>query len=268
MEENRKKKIRVAVAATFLVLLAVYETFLSGKFFSAPVTEMFDGLVTRLLGIIAVVAILGGVGVNLTNKPVPETILAVLPCFLAVICNPPLEGLIFGDAELNYGGAELAAYIVMLAAECLAVGFFEELLFRGALFTFVLENRRENGKKIFLSVVISSAVFALVHLVNLFAASPLSVLLQIGYSFLIGGLCAFALLKTGNVIVCALLHGTFNFCGTLVDTLGAGGWGGIPTIIITSVVGIAVAIYVIYSLLHFPPEDADKLYCKTNDISE
>lgn len=260
MDKDKAKNLRITVALVFLLALAVYEACLSGVFFFPPVTDMFDGLVTRLLGSAAVLAIVGGLGINLFNKLTRKAVIAVLPCFVAVICNPPLEGLIFGDAELSYVGAELVWYVALLAAECLAVGLFEELLFRGALFTVILEKRRNNSKEVFLAAIFSSAVFALVHLVNLFVSSPLAVFMQVGYSFLIGGLCSFVFLKTGNVLASALLHAVFNFGGTLVEVLGEGGWGGLPTLLITLVVGIAAGIYVIRSYLKISIEETDKLY--------
>ena len=87
-----------------------------------------------------------------------------------------------------------------------------------------------------------------------------SIAMQIGYSFLIGGLCSFVLLKTGNIAFCVLLHATFNFTGTLVERLGTGGWGGWLTAIITLVVALPVAVYVVYSLIKIPTETTDKLY--------
>ena len=219
---------------------------------------MIDSVITRLVGGVAIACLLPTLGYKVFNKPSGFAVLSVLPCFAAVICNPPLIGLISGDAEIIYGEGYR---FLLFAAECFATGIFEELLFRAILFPAILEKRRQTSVKIFLSVIVSSAIFALVHLLNLFAGAGFgSIAMQIGYSFLIGGLCSFVLLKTGNIAFCVLLHATFNFTGTLVERLGTGGWGGWLTAIITLVVALPVAVYVVYSLIKIPTETTDKLY--------
>ena len=255
---EKKRRVLFVTAIIFAVIGVVYEFAFSGRISSPPDYEMIDSVITRLVGSVAIACLLPTLGYKVFNKPSGFAVLSVLPCFAAVICNPPLIGLISGDAEIIYGEGYR---FLLFAAECLGSGIFEELLFRAVLFPAVLENRRQAWVKIFLSVIVSSAIFALVHLLNLFAGAGFgSVAMQIGYSFLIGGLCSFVLLKTGNIAFCVLLHATFNFTGTLVERLGTGGWGGWLTAIITLVVALPVAVYVVYSLIKIPTETTDKLY--------
>ena len=249
IKDTIKKYGDVCVAVIALVALVIYEGFLSGKIGTPPVTALADGIVTRALGSAVAVVAVKKAGYKVVNKCSGKAIIAVLPCFLAVVCNPPLIGLITGDAAFSYSGATLCLYIVLFITECLLVGTFEELLFRGILFPAVEERLKENKRGRFFAVIISAAIFALVHLFNLFTSSPLAVLMQVGYSFLLGGACCFTFLKTGNILYCVLLHATFNFCGGLTDTLGYGGWGGVPSYVFSAVVCILVAVYVLVSLL-------------------
>ena len=244
-----KKYGDICVAVIALAMLVVYEIFLSGKIGTPPVTALTDGIITRALGSVVAVVAVKKSGYKIFNKCGIKAIIAILPCFLAVACNPPLIGLIMGDAALSYSGTTLFLYILLFIAECLLVGTFEELLFRGILFSAVLERQKDDKKGRFLAVIISSAIFALVHLFNLFASSPIAVLMQVGYSFLLGGACCFTFLKTKTVLYCVLLHAAFNFCGGLTDTLGYGGWGGIPSYIISATVCTLVAVYVLFALL-------------------
>ena len=255
---EKKRRVLFVTAIIFAVIGVVYEFAFSGRISSPPDSEMIDSAITRLVGSVAIACLLPSFGYKVFNKPSAFAVLSVLPCFAAVICNPPLIGLFLGDAEIIYGESYR---FLLFAAECLATGIFEELLFRAILFPAILEKRRQTSVRIFLSVIVSSAIFALVHLLNLFAGAGFgSVDMQIGYSFLIGGLCSFVLLKTGNIAFCVLLHATFNFTGTLVERLGTGGWGGWLTAIITLVVALPVAVYVVYSLIKIPTETTDKLY--------
>ncbi len=249
IKDTIKKYGDVCVAVIALVALVIYEGFLSGKIGTPPVTALADGIVTRALGSAVAVVAVKKAGYKVVNKCSGKAIIAVLPCFLAVVCNPPLIGLITGDAAFSYSGATLCLYIVLFITECLLVGTFEELLFRGILFPAVEERLKGNKRGRFFAVIISAAIFALVHLFNLFTSSPIAVLMQVGYSFLLGGACCFTFLKTGNILYCVLLHATFNFCGGLTDTLGYGGWGGVPSYVFSAVVCVLVAVYVLVSLL-------------------
>lgn len=251
IKDTIKKYGDVCVAVIALVALVIYQGFLSGKIGTPPVTALADGIITRALGSVVAVVAVKKAGYKVVNKCSDKAIIAVLPCFLAVVCNPPLIGLITGDAAFSYSGATLCLYIVLFITECLLVGTFEELLFRGILFPAVEERLKENKRGRFFAVIISAAIFALVHLFNLFTSSPIAVLMQIGYSFLLGGACCFTFLKTGNILYCVLLHATFNFCGGLTDTLGYGGWGGVPSYVFSAVVCVLVAVYVLVSLLAY-----------------
>ena len=247
-----KRGFLFAAACLFAITAGVYEWFLSGRLSSPPASVSIDAIITRTLGAVAAACLL-----PIFGRPTLKSLLAVIPCFVAVVCNPPLIGLFAGDATITY---DAPSYFILFALECLATGMFEELLFRGMLFPAILENRRSSSKKIFLSVIISSAVFALAHLFNIFTSSPAAIFMQIGYSFLIGGMCSFALMKTGNVLTCVLLHAAFNFTGTLVERLGSGGWGGLITLAIVLPVAAATAVYVVYSLVKIRTEETNKLY--------
>ena len=115
--------------------------------------------------------------------------------------------------------------------------------------------------KRFLALILSSAVFAVVHLVNLFMGAGLgATVLQIGYSFLIGGMCSVVLMKTGSIWHCVLLHAVYNFCGGVVPTLGGGDWWDTPTVILTVVLSVLVTAYVVVMLFRMDPRETDKLY--------
>ena len=91
-------------------------------------------------------------------------------------------------------------------------------------------------------------IFSLIHLVNLFdGASPGAVLMQIGYTFLVGGMCAVVLVASKSVWICVAVHAVYNFCGTIVPRLGeTQGWD-TPTIIVTTVLASCTCIlYVRY----------------------
>lgn len=89
------------------------------------------------------------------------------------------------------GGVVLAViYTVILAPIC------EELVFRGLIISSL-----EGATKKWAAVIISAALFSIVHLPSLIALS---------YTFLLGLVLGFVYIKTKSLIPCILLHMAFN----------------------------------------------------------
>ena len=188
--------------------------------------------------------------------PTVRCLSSFLPALAVVINNFPILSAIRGDAYLTR--PEL---IWLFALDSLMIGVFEEIAFRGVLFLLVLEGRHETSRQIFRTTVGISAVFGLVHLVNLLEGAGVgATLLQVGYSFLIGGMCSIVLLKSGNLLLCILLHAVYDFCGGLYPTLGAGVWWDTPTVIFTAVLGVAVFVWMMAVLVRITPGEADRFY--------
>ena len=131
-----------------------------------------------------------------------------------------------------------------------------------------MEKRRSSTKDLFVSIVLSSAVFGVIHLVNLFTSSPGAVLLQIGYSFLIGAMCAVVLIRTANIWLCVILHAVYDFCGSLVPTFGEGVIWTAPEVVLTVVISLAAAVYFILALVRTDVRCIDRIYKKTSEEKE
>ena len=135
------------------------------------------------------------------------------------------------------------------------------MAFRGVFYLLILSTRRDSTKKIFFVTLASSAVFGAVHLFNLFAGAGVgATILQVGYSFLIGGMCSIALLVTGSIWAPILLHALYDFGGYLIPTLGEGIVWDAATVAVTAVLGTAVAVWMTVLLLHVTPQTAGRLF--------
>lgn len=264
MEEKKKAKLSFwdIISILLLAFVLCYEVFHLHVTENAVLRPLWDMILTRFAA--------GGFFLILVlrrhyrlfapegKQPVLRYI-AVLPCVLLVINNLPLLSLIKGDAYLSYG----IGYILIFALQCLAIGFFEEIAFRGLFFLLALRKYHASRLQVFATIIISSAVFGLYHLFNLLEGSaPGPVFLQIGYSTLIGAMCAVVFLKTGNIFVCILLHAVYDFCGTLVPTLGGGTWWDTPTVIFTVLLAVFVFLYMLVLFLRMDLTDLDKFYNK------
>ena len=200
---------------------------------------------------------------SLLGNKKPLLWLLTIPGFIVAINNFPFVSFLAGECKVD---AKFTS-ILYFALICIGVGFFEEMAFRGCAFMFLLKNRTQSKSKIFLAIFLSSVVFGIVHFVNIFfGASPISVLLQIGYSALIGALCSMVLLITGNIWLCVILHSTYNFCGGLIDGYGVGTQWTSAEIIFTAVVAVIVAVYFLILFLKMPKQYAGKLF-KQNSLN-
>lgn len=248
----------VLVAIPLLLWLEVGKPTFTEDAVLAPLMSM---TLTRLIGAVVFLALLLHEGYRVIHpfqKPFWRGLLFTLPPFLVVVNNLPILSMVWGDAYLVYS---TPVYILWFAAECLAIGLFEELAFRGVIFLLLAEGRHTTRGGLFWSLVLSSAVFGGVHLVNLFAGAGIGgVILQIGYSFLIGAMCSVVLLKTRNVWLCVVLHAIYDFCGTLLPTLGAGTWWDTPTVIFTALLAVATAAYLIRQFFRLDLDEVGKIF--------
>ena len=196
-------------------------------------------------------------GLTKTNRA--RCLLYTLVPLAVVVNNFPIIGVISGAAYVT----KPYWYIAIFALESLMIGLFEEFAFRGVLFPYILENRRKTSGSIFKATVISSAAFGAVHLFNLLSGGGVGgVLLQVGYSFLIGGMCAIVLLYTRCIWICVALHAIYDFCGFLIPTLGTGIiWDSI-TVSITAVLGVFALVFMVLWLKKITPEQVEEIYTK------
>ena len=233
---------RIILAALLLgcVVIAFARPAFTGN---AVHDNMLTILITRLLaGIYFLIVIKSGGPDVFSAKPAGEfgkSLLFSIPAFVIAVNNMPVISFIVGNCRVS----DSAFWVAVFAAECLAVGLFEEAVFRGLLLPHFLKRCRTRIH-IFVCVAVTSCVFGLYHLFNLFeGASFGDVLRQVGYSALIGAMCAVVMLITGNLTVPILIHGIYNFCGMLFETLGEGFWWDTPTIVITVVLSVLTVVF-------------------------
>ena len=245
----KKNKIVICVLLALELLSLILTTFLHP--FAAlgdPVSRMLEIILTRGLGgalFLYLMAISGTRVLNplrlLPGVWVPDLILPVL----IVVNNLPLEALFRGEGWITQPGYTVA----LLVLECLCIGLFEECAFRGYFLIALLERFHGSRFQIWLTVLLSSMVFGLMHLLNLAEGADIgSVMQQVGYSMLVGAMCAIVLMLTGNLWIPVLLHAGFDFCGLLLPTLGQGTWFYPLTIWITVGLVLLVGLYLVIRL--------------------
>lgn len=201
-----------------------------------------------------------------------KALLFAIPALVVAVNNLPIIALSNGSAFLTGSGL----YFFAFAIECIGVGLFEETAFRGVIFPFVLGKTGTEKKGRFIAVIVSSAMFGCLHLVNLLGGFSGGVFLQVGYSFLIGSMLAICMFRGAGVFTCAFIHATFNFCGNIISNVRGLGFGAFSDvwcwqeILLTAVVGVAAIVYFVWLLFYSKPDVAEKfaVYPPKKTISE
>lgn len=138
----------------------------------------------------------------------------------------------------SYDGAFFAASIVLII-----VGFTEELTTRGLLLT-SLRSRLSEGWVWFLT----TALFALMHLINAASGQDLlSTLQQVGSAFLGGTIFYIVRRTTGTLIWSMVLHGLWDFSVFAVGHGTPGAFAGVGSIVylVAGVLALASVAFVI-----------------------
>ena len=263
MKQQSKRTVCLTVALAAIILLLICEIagFSNLIGVDGKLADSLDMTVTRALGGVAFIAMLVNLGYRVLDpikKPFWSSIVYSLPAFMIAINNFPFSQVIKGNATVTDGWVAVA----LLFLECMCVGFFEESAFRGVVFLGLLRRDPHNRLWAFASIAISSAVFGLVHLINIFESSPAAVLMQIGYSALIGAMCAVILMKTANLWLCVVIHGLFNFAGAVIPRCGVGEIWDSFTVILTVIVSLAVLAYMIALFVKDEMSAVEEIYKK------
>ncbi len=120
------------------------------------------------------------------------------------------SGNLWNGVVLNYSPAETACRIVCM----LCVGFLEEVIFRGLLFTAIAKDNKKSA------VIISSVTFGIGHIINLFSGSGMDLvnnLCQIVFAVAVGFMLVTIFYRGGSLIPCILVHSAINTLGTFAN---------------------------------------------------
>jgi membrane protease YdiL (CAAX protease family) len=141
-------------------------------------------------------------------------------------------GNLWDGFALSYHGIELVFAVLSM----ILVGFVEEMLFRGFLFTAMLSEEKTS-----VAIIVSALTFGMGHIINLFAGqTSFETILQVIFAVSWGFILTFVFYKSGSLIPCIIAHSmidAFSMFGAenaLVDQI---------YVVITIVVAIIYCIY-------------------------
>lgn len=183
------------------------------------------------------------------NFSIKGCAITLILALMVVINNFPIIGTITGDVKVVEDGI----IIFLFFLNCLLIALTEELIFRGIIFPLCEIAFNNKKHKMVLSIIVASSIFAFTHLINVFNGISIgAVLLQVGYSFLVGAMLCICLKETKNIIPCVILHFIYNIGGLFCDKnigIATGNQWDVLTIIITIILGIFASVWFVFIIL-------------------
>ena len=181
----------------YCVLFSVGDNLSAALGVEKSVTLLVGLVMTALLfGFLAKHGLLSAYGLC-RAKATPKSVLYYIPLFLMLTVN------LWHGVALNCRIPEAVLHILTM----LCVGFLEEVIFRGLLFSAM---RQSNLKA---AVIVSSLTFGIGHIINLLngsGADLVSNLLQVVYATAAGFMFVMLFCKTKSLLACIVTHGIFN----------------------------------------------------------
>ena len=171
-----------------------------------------------------------------------KSFVLTVPALLIMVNNLPFIPVMMGDMSINGTFFQFFTYFLL----CLSIGVLEEVIYRGCLLPLCVFKCKKDKVGLFWAVVLSSALFGAMHLFNLLGGFNPMVFLQVGYSFLIGLVCGFALIVGGNIYLPILFHAIFDFGGFLMDKgLATGVLWTVENVIWTLISSIVLGVIIV-----------------------
>lgn len=258
MQEGIVKKISFIIVSVIAVVLIVTLQFIPLSIFN---DKIFDGYIKSIIAYIICIpyCVLATKKMGYKVLKLPINIYCFFISMLIAINNFPFFPFF---KENTYVVIKDSSKTIVFIINCMFTAIFEELLFRGVIFNIFMEKAKTN-KDIIKAILFSSIIFGLAHLFNLIPGADIgAVLLQVCYTTLIGALCSFILFKTHNIVFSIILHSVYNICGLILSTQGIGNGivFDIETIILTTILGFFVGIFVLITLFKTTEKEVNS-YC-------
>ncbi len=142
---------------------------------------------------------------------------------LPVLIWAMLLALLIVIGQLSIGGKWVTAdSLIYFLFYILAVGIFEEFIFRGVLLETLLDFCASSRGGILRAAVVSSLIFGVYHLINMLAGASFSAsLFQTCCASVTGFFLAALYIRTRNILVCVFYHAFWDGCVAISLLLGS-----------------------------------------------
>lgn len=253
---------RLSKLYTLIILVLLYIAIISFPF-TLLVADIYSKIIDMVLKIVFIIVAFISIKRYELNgvKALPDKnpfLFLLIPLFALTFSNWIYIWIFKPSLVTSFDGG----LFTLTVFSTLITVFCEELLFREITHNCL----KEFVKQDYLRILISSAIFALLHFVNVFGGVDITfVLAQVGYTFVLGLILGLIKEKGAGLIVLTSFHFLFNLLNNdLFSFLYNGDWN--KEFIITNV--IVGAIAVIYGVLMYFFLKVNSLPLNLKDNSE
>ncbi len=249
---NKKNFILITYLYAFLCAFFPYSK-IASLFFESDLSVDIFFIISRLVLTVLPFIIYKFCTVDLIKDNKKYNILLVLPILIVCVNNFPFISIFLDKLTAS---SEFTLWIIHIF-KCFSASVMEEFVFRAVIFTLLLDLLRENKNRVLLSIIISSALFGLLHIVNLFAGEHIFyVVIQVGYSFLTGVLFSLSFIITKKMIFPIILHFIYNFGGLLQENgIITGQIWCVYQVVETAIISVIIGIFILYLILRINKKD-------------
>ena len=258
--KNKRNDKREVALILLLCCITILFDFITIRYTQNDLHNRYiSKIIQQSIGTVAVIILMKRLNIQLFGWP--QKWLFLIPCLIVAIDNFQWSSYLNGRMELlNSQPIDF----ILFGLYCLSVGMFEECIFRGVIFGAVAGRCTKDKKGLWRAYIISSLIFGAAHLFNGISGATI---LQVGYTFLTGGLFAFVLLKTKNIFCCGFIHALYNFCGMLFESsermgLGNGVVFDLGTVFTMLIISVLIGLFVLNSVKKYSIEEQTELYKK------
>lgn len=248
MKKNLKIIISLILIALAIVALLIFDILKIQYTGDETLNKLLNATLPRLIAggaLLGIIIIFSCKQILVPDfKALPRHLLWCIPCFLVAIVNFPFTALIGGSAQILRSDL-----IPLFILECLSIGLMEELLFRGLLQDTIGQLFKDKPRGRIWTVLLTSALFGLIHLFNLFSGAGVgATFMQVGYSLLLGAMLSAIILRTNNIYLCIIIHAAFDVGGKIVPELGTGAFQDVYFWIFTAIAALLCLIHILFYL--------------------
>lgn len=202
-------------APGFILAVVMYLISSVGLLLLGESNFALPGMIVRyVIGIVGVVFMAGIYGVNFKIKGFFKSLFSVIGLVGVASC---VRNLIAARIPTDIGFMEGLPSAIFMFLLMMAVGLFEEAIYRGVLFNTLRNSLGESKGRIILAVIISAIPFGLAHFINLLFLPDhvVWVTSQVVYAIAVGILFACIYYITDNFWLVVVIHGIYDFVASV-----------------------------------------------------
>lgn len=202
--------LKILIVVVFLLALKIpFEKGLLTFNIDAKYAELTAGCLSRVILLVYVFFLLNKYRLKRINGLAPRFFVRNLQAYII-----PIGIIVMGIiSRIDLFAEAEPELFVLFGLSAIIVGMVEEFLFRGVFLPLIFSAHKHRKHAIYIALLLSSVIFALMHYINLFKAgnSFEKITSQVIFAFFIGLFFAGLFLRTGNILLTGIYHGLFNF---------------------------------------------------------